>query len=95
MEKNQEHAHARQPERKFRAGGVTATIWKNAATDEKGQARDFHSIAFEKGYKDKAGSWKSTNSLSVTDLPKAIVVLSKAYEFLTLKGASVEIVEAA
>ena len=84
MEKNK-------PEKKFRAGGVAATVWKNETLDDNGMPREFHSISFEKGYKDKSGTWKSTNSLHVGDLPKAIVVLSKAYEYLTLRGEQVEV----
>lgn len=74
MEKNM-------PKRKFRAGGVSATIWQNKSKDGK----EFSTVSFEKGYKDKEGAWKSTNYLGVGDLPKAMVVLGKAYEFLALK----------
>jgi len=33
-------------------------------------------------YRDKAGQWKGTNRLSLNDLPKAILALQKAYEYL-------------
>jgi hypothetical protein len=33
-------------------------------------------------YRDKAGNWKGTNSLSLNDLPKAILALQQAYEYL-------------
>jgi len=79
------------PEKKFRAGGVAATVWKNEAVDDQGQPREYRTIAFEKSYKDKQGAWKTTNSLNSNDLPKAIVVLSKAYEYLTLKGEMIEV----
>ena len=79
MEKNQ-------PEKKFRAGGISVAVWKNESKDSKGVSREFRSVSFEKGYKDKSGEWKSTNSLHASDIPKAIVVLSKAYEYLTLRG---------
>jgi hypothetical protein len=65
------------PEKKFRAGAVSATVWKNKA--ENGEYR---TISIERSYTDKEGNWKSTNSLRVNDLPKASVVLQKAYEFL-------------
>ena len=32
---------------------------------------------------DKNDKWQSTSSLDVNDVPKAILVLSKAYEFMT------------
>jgi len=33
-------------------------------------------------YKDPSGTWKSTHSLSLNELPKAILALQKAYEYL-------------
>jgi len=33
---------------------------------------------------DKQGQWQSTNSFRIGDIPKANIVLQKAYEFLIL-----------
>ncbi len=68
------------PEQKFRAGLISATVWNN----EK-DGKEFKTVSFEKNYKDKEGEWKTTNSLSANDIPRALVVLSKAFEFVTLK----------
>jgi hypothetical protein len=68
------------PEKKFRAGAVSATVWVN-----KGENGDYRTIAIERSYTDKEGKWQSTNSLRINDLPKAEVVLHKAYEFLVFK----------
>ncbi|MEM4282194.1 MAG: hypothetical protein QXU88_01980 [Candidatus Woesearchaeota archaeon] len=73
------------PEKKFRAGAVSATIWLNEGLRD-GQIVNYPTVCFEKVYKDKSGQWKSTNSLNMSDIPKAIVVLSKAFEFLALKS---------
>ena len=35
--------------------------------------------------KDKNDEWQHTNSLRVNDLPKAALVLNKAYEYLVLR----------
>ena len=70
------------PEHKFRAGGVSATIWRNES--EKGS---FSSVKLEKSYKDSQDNWKTTSSFGVNDLPKAILVLSKAYEYTSMKDA--------
>ena len=70
----------KQPEKKFKAGAVSATIWKN--NSDKG---DFSSIQLDRAYKDKDNSWKHTNSFNAADLPKAIMVLNKAYEYLVVK----------
>ena len=77
------------PEKKIRAGAIAATIWKNQM--QKGtETVEYFSVAFERNYKAKDGTWKSTNSLRVADIPKAILVLNKAYEFLVLKEHSSE-----
>ncbi len=74
------------PQKKFRAGAVTATIWRNQTEDNK----EYSTVSFERSYKDKSGEWKTTNSLRVNDLPKAAMVISKAYEFLALNEKEAE-----
>jgi hypothetical protein len=74
------------PEKKFKAGAITATVWKNKGTSSTGEPTDYFTVSFERTYKDKTtGEWRKTNSLRQMDLPRAVLVLSKAYEFLTLK----------
>lgn len=73
------------PEQTFRAGGIRASVWRN--TTKEGD-REFRSVTFERSYKDKDGAWKTTSSLRVNDLPRAAVVLAKAYEYLVLRGQS-------
>ncbi|MAG15586.1 hypothetical protein CMO88_00840 [Candidatus Woesearchaeota archaeon] len=68
-----------QPETKFKAGGVSATIWQN--TSAKG---NYATVTLSRSYMDKDKNWKETNSYKVTDLPKVALVLSKAYEHLQL-----------
>jgi len=72
------------PEKKFRAGAISATVWKNHGVKD-GEIQDYSTITFERSYKDKEGKWQSTNSLRVNDLPKAAVVIQKAYEDLVLR----------
>lgn len=73
------------PEMKFRAGAITASIWKNISTLKDAAEAEYHTVSFERVYKDKKGEWQSTASLRVNDLPKAQVVLGKAYEYLVLR----------
>jgi len=73
------------PEKKFKAGPVTATIWKNQATRPNGEKAEYYTVTIERSYKDKDDKWQTTNSLRINDLPKADLILSKAYEYLTLK----------
>lgn len=69
-------------EKQFRAGIISATVWKNKGMSKKGEVTEFRTISLQRGYKDKSGEWQNTTSLRVNDLPKAAFVLNKAYEYL-------------
>lgn len=73
------------PEKRFSCGGVVATVWKNNGTSKAGEPVNYRTVSFQKRYKDKGGDWKTSSSLRVNDVPKASLVLDKAYEFLVLK----------
>jgi len=73
------------PEKKFSVGAISATVWKNSALSKDKEPVEYSTISFDRRYKDKAGNWQSTNHLRTGDLPKAILVLNKAYEFLVLR----------
>ncbi len=68
------------PKAKFSIGQIQVAIWEN----QSGEGIPRHSIRLTKRYKD-GEDWKSTNSLNINDLPKAILALNKAYEFVLLK----------
>ncbi len=70
------------PEKRFRAGGIEASIFENEV-NQQGRQIKIKKVSFQKRYK-SGDSWKSTNSLDINDLPKALLVLTKAYEFLIL-----------
>ena len=74
------------PIKSFKAGAVKASIFENES-QYNGKQSTIHRVVIDKTYKDANGQWKSTNSFSgYSDLPKAILVLQKAYEFLALKN---------
>ena len=78
------------PVQKFKAGAVSASVWGNETLKDK-QVVSFNTITLERVYMDKAsGSWKYTNSLRTTDLPRAALVLNKAFEFLVLNNNNAE-----
>ena len=81
------------PERRFRCGSCEAAVFENER-DVNGKKVRFKKVSFQKRYKDPEGAWKSTHSLDTNDIPKAVLVLSKAYEYLVLDGASEEAEEA-
>ncbi|MBU1201845.1 MAG: hypothetical protein KJ583_02600 [Nanoarchaeota archaeon] len=80
------------PYKKFRAGAIVATVWENENTNKEGQKIAYKTVSFERSYKDKNDNWQTTNSLRTNDLPKAILVLTKAFELLSLSdnGSSEE-----
>ena len=72
------------PEITFKIGAVRASIFRNTAM-RNGKEILFPKVLLEVRYKDKTGQWKGTNSLSLNDLPKAILALQKAFEYLMSK----------
>ncbi len=69
------------PEKVFKVGAVRASIFRNAIV-QNGLTVPLPKVIIEVRYKDKTGQWNGTNSLSLNDLPKAILALQKAYEYL-------------
>ncbi len=62
-----------------RVGGVEVAVWQNAL--ESG----FATVTLHRNYKDKNDNWQKTQSLRVSDIPKAVLALQKAYELLVVK----------
>lgn len=70
------------PEAKFKAGGVSATIWKNQSANG-----EFATVTLSKSYMDKDKNWKETNSYNINDLAKVKLVVDEAFRRLSLKPA--------
>ena len=74
-----------QAERHFRAGAIWATVYSKETT-RNGRGFTEHSIRIQRHWKDeRTGKWASTTYFRPDDLPKLILVTSKAYEFVTLR----------
>jgi len=76
-----------EPEKKYRAGQVSATVWKNTKEVEingEKQNKDFYSVQVEKSYKVE-DDWKSTNNFNQNDLPKLSLVVEMAYKYISMK----------
>ena len=69
------------PETVFKVGAVRAAVFRNTI-EKNGQSIQLPKVVIEVRYKDKTGQWNGTNSLSINDLPKAILALQKAFEYL-------------
>ena len=70
------------PEQVFKVGPVRASVFLNEIIHN-GRTVTLPKVVLEVRYKDKSGEWKGTNSLSVNDMPKAILALQKAYDYVT------------
>ncbi len=75
------------PEKKFVSGPVSAAIWQNQAAGKNGVV-NFRTVSFQRVYKDKNGKWQNSNTLRVNDLPRAMLVLQKAYEYLAIRDTN-------
>ena len=80
-------ANEKRPAKKFRAGGISAALWKGTMQLKDGTEIETASVTLDKRYKDAEGNWKSSSYLRVNDVPKAIFVLQKAYEYMVAKNA--------
>ena len=72
---------ANKPEITFKVGAVRASIFRNVIASN-GRLIPLPKVVIEVRYKDKTGQWNGTNSLSLNDLPKAVLALQKAFEYL-------------
>lgn len=74
-----------QPIKKIKHGAVSLAVFENNFV-RNGQNMKMQSASLTRNYKDKLGNWQKATSFGVNDIPKAILCLQKAYEFLTTAG---------
>jgi hypothetical protein len=74
-----------QPDIVFKHGRCSAAVFSKEI-ERKGKVFQVKSVSFQKRYLDKNGEWQTSSYLDVNDLPKAALVLSKAYDYLTSGG---------
>jgi hypothetical protein len=77
------------PEISFKCGSCDAAVFENEILAG-GKTIKVKKVSFQKRYKNSDGEWKNTYSLDVNDIPKTILALSKAYEYLMLSDKSTE-----
>ena len=76
------------PEKRFSTGAIVATVWQNEGKSKEGDAVSYKTVSIQRRYKAQNGEWQSTNSMRINDLPKASLVLQKAYEYLVMQGTA-------
>ena len=73
-----------QPEKKFRCGPVTASVFAETRVIE-GRMAKFYSVHIDKSYKE-GEQWKHTASFAAEDLPKVAMLANEAYRYLRLRS---------
>ena len=76
-----------QPEKRFKCGACEAAIFENEI-NRNGKMVKLKKVAIQKRYKNSQEEWKSTHSLDKNDIPKMILALFKAYEYLMMSKES-------
>ena len=71
------------PEKRFKCGSCEAAIFENEI-NRNGKAMKLKKAVIQKRYKTADDEWKSTYSLDKNDIPKMMLALSKAYEYLMM-----------
>ena len=75
------------PVKKIKVGAIDAAVWKNTIKQAKTDADIVsYSVTIERRYKDQGGEWQGTNSYRMNDMPKAVLALQKAYEYVTMEA---------
>jgi hypothetical protein len=74
---------------KFKCGRCEAAVFENQ-TERNGATVKTKKVTFQKKYRSSDGTWKTTYSLDANEIPKAVLVLTKAYEYLVFSEDSGE-----
>ena len=69
------------PKQNIRIGACNVAVWSNIREVNKEDV-EFLSAQISRSYKDKNDEWKTTDSFGVSDVPKIILALQKAYDYM-------------
>ena len=78
---------SQQPEIVFRHGACSTAIFAKEVTRGENETFTIRTVSFQRRYRDANGDWQCTSSLGVNDIPKAILTLQKAFEYLTANNS--------
>ncbi len=77
------------PEKKFKAGACTASVFVNEVNTSVGKV-NIKNVSLQRAFKDKEGNFQTNSTFRVNDIPKAILALKKAYEYLVMEDKTGE-----
>ena len=66
------------PIARFKAGSVSAAIWENEMTTERGKGVMLKATV-QRRYMDRSGQWKNSGSFSHNEIPLTIFCLEQAF----------------
>jgi len=84
---SEDHPYPMKPEKVFRIGPVSASVFRNEIKTE-GGTKAVRNVNLQRRYKD-GDEWKSTSSFGLADLPQALAVLELAMKHLAAEEAEV------
>ena len=70
-----------QPEKKFKCGACSASVFVNEVKTADGIV-PMKTVSLQRAYKDKDGNFQHATSFGANDIPKAVLALTKAYDYL-------------
>lgn len=70
------------PEKVIMVGPCRVSVFRNVCLKD-GKQIEIPKVVLEVRYKDKHGHWRGTPAISLRELPKAILALQQAFEYLT------------
>ena len=70
-----------QPEIRFKVGACTAAVFANQVNAADGVVQ-MKSVSLQRTYRDRDGKFQNTSSFGANDIPKAILALTKAYDYV-------------
>ena len=76
------------PEKTFRIGAVSASIFCNTAESANGRTRDFRNVQLQRSFRD-GEEWRTSSSFALSDLPQAIRCLELALRYVEDQEAEV------
>ena len=72
---------SQKPVAKFRAGAITCAVWENSITVN-GQPEKILKATVSRRYRDRSGTWQTSQSFSRSEIPLAVFALQKAFELM-------------
>ena len=74
------------PEKIIMVGPCRVSIFRNICFKD-GKEIEIPKVVLEVRYKDKQGRWRGTQGMTLREIPKAILALQKAFEYLSARDS--------